>query len=220
MKLSKQTVNLLSNYSDINDSIVINEGNRLSTVSVGLNILAEAIVDEEFPCKFAIYDLAQFLKALRLFNDPELIFSKNYVTLHEGKDRLRYYFADPNVVIVPPDGGLELPSQEVTFQVNERQLNKLNQAASLLDLPDLSVIGRDGSIFLSVGERENGTTNAWEVEVGETDHTFLFNFKIENVNVLPGTYDVSISKQCLSYWKNTSSDLSYFIAVEPDPQFE
>ena len=141
-----------------------------------------------------------FLKALRLFQNPDLSFASNYVTISEGKDRLRYYFADKNVIISPPDDKLELPSEEVNLQINDRQLAKLLQAASLLDLPDLSVIGSNGDILLTVGDKKNGSSNSWQIEVGKTDSKFCFNFKIENLKIYPGTYDVTISSHHLSHW--------------------
>jgi len=220
MKLSKQTIELLSSFADINQSILVKGGSKLSTISVSTTILAEAEVKENFPCEFAIYELPTFLKALRLFQDPDLSFASNYVTISEGKDRLRYYFADKNVIISPPDDKLELPSEEVNLQINDRQLAKLLQAASLLDLPDLSVIGSNGDILLTVGDKKNGSSNSWQIEVGKTDSKFCFNFKIENLKIYPGTYDVTISSHHLSHWNNVNQNLSYFVALEQDSEFE
>ena len=55
MKLSKHTLNMLKNFSDINMSIEIKKGNVLRTVSVQKNILAQAELEDEFPQDFAIY---------------------------------------------------------------------------------------------------------------------------------------------------------------------
>ena len=83
MKLSKQTVAILNNYSDINQSILVKKGNQLRTISVMKNILAEAKIEEEFPKDFAIYDLPQFLKVLRLHQDPETVSVKIIMSLFE-----------------------------------------------------------------------------------------------------------------------------------------
>jgi hypothetical protein len=219
MKLSKQTIAILSNYSDINQSILVKQGNKLRTISVMKNILAEAEVEEEFPKDFAIYDLPQFLKVLRLHQDPELDFKEdNYVTIREGRNRSRYFFADPNVIVSPPEKQLNLPSEDITFQINQSHLSQLLQAANTLDLPDLAVIGDAGVVRLSVRDKKNDTSNDHSIVVGETEKQFSFNFKVENIKILPGNYTVTISSKCLSKFTNTveSQELDYFIALEPD----
>ena len=55
MKISKHTLNMLKNFSDINMSIEVKTGNILRTVSVQKNILAQADVEDNFPQDFAIY---------------------------------------------------------------------------------------------------------------------------------------------------------------------
>ena len=56
MKLSDNTLTILKNFAGINNSILVKEGNKLRTISVAKNILAEADITEEFPRDFAIYD--------------------------------------------------------------------------------------------------------------------------------------------------------------------
>ena len=75
MKLSDNTLNVLKNFAGINNSILVKEGNKLRTISVAKNILAEANITEEFPRDVAIYDLNQFLNGLGLHSDPDLDFS-------------------------------------------------------------------------------------------------------------------------------------------------
>jgi hypothetical protein len=58
------------------------------------------------------------------------------------------------------------------------------------------------------------------VVVGETDEEFMFNFKVENIRILPGTYEVVISKKLLSRFVNTLYNATYWIALEPDSQFD
>ena len=72
MKLSDATISILKNFSSINQSIIVAEGNKLRTISVMKNILAEATVEETFPRTFAIYDLNEFLNGLSLHEDYTL----------------------------------------------------------------------------------------------------------------------------------------------------
>ena len=220
MKLSDSTISLLKNFSNINQSIVFKNGQKLRTISVMKNILAEVTVAEEFPKNFAIYDLNQFLNGLSLHHSPELDFSnEGYVVISEGKMRSKYFFADPNVIITPPEKDIELPSEDVCFELNTDQLDKLLKAAAVYQLPDLSAVGENGIVKLVVRDKKNDTSNDFSIDVGETNSEFSFNFKVENIKILPGTYEVVVSKKLLSKFTSKNHELTYYIALEPDSSF-
>jgi hypothetical protein len=220
MKLSDKTLTLLKNFSSINQSILFKEGNNLRTISVMKNILAEATIEEELPKNFGIYDLNQFLNGLNLHQNAELDFQNDgYVVIKEGKSRSKYFFADPNVIVTPPDKDIVLPSEDVCFLLDTKELDKLLKAAAVYQLPDLSVVGEAGVVKLVVRDKKNDTSNDFSVVVGETDEVFTFNFKVENIKILPGNYEVVISSKLLSRFKNTGFNVTYHIALEPDSTF-
>ena len=221
MKLSDKTISLLKNFSSINQSILFKEGNKLRTISVMKNILAEATVSEEFAKDFGVYDLNQFLNGLSLHKSPELDFKNDgYVVIREGKMRSKYFFADPNVIVTPPEKDITLPSEDVCFEVSTEQLDKLLKAAAVYQLPDISAVGEGGVIKLVVRDKKNDTSNDFAIVVGETEDQFSFNFKVENIKVLPGTYEVVVSKKLLSRFVSKNHDLTYYIALEPDSTFD
>ena len=220
MKLSDSTLSLLKNFSTINQSILFKEGSKLRTISVMKNILAEATISEELPKDFGIYDLNQFLNGLGLHQSPELDFKNDgHVVIKEGKMRSKYFFADPNVIITPPDKPIELPSEDVTFELSTDQLDKLLKAAAIYQLSDLSVVGGDGVVKVLVRDKKNDTSNIFSIAVGETESTFAFNFKVENIKILPGNYSVVVSQKLLSRFTAKNYDLTYYIALEPDSTF-
>ena len=221
MKLSDLTLALLKNFSNINQSILFKQGNKLRTMSVMKNILAEATIDEELPKDFGIYDLGQFLNGMGLHQSPELDFTNdNHVLIKEGRSRSKYFFADPSVIITPPEKAITLPSEDVTFDLSTDQLDKLLKAAAVYQLPDLSVIGGSGEVKIVVRDKKNDTSNTYAVKVGTTDAQFCFNFKVENLKLLPGDYQVTISKQNASLFRDVNRDLEYLIALEPDSKYE
>ena len=221
MKLSENTLTLLKNFSNINQSILFKQGTQLRTISVMKNILAEATINEELPKDFGIYDLNQFLNGLSLHNNPDLDFTNdNYVVIREGRSRSKYFFADPNVIITPPEKSIELPTEDVTFELKTEQLDKLLKAAGIYQLPDLSAIGEDGVVKLVVRDKKNETSNDFAVVVGETDGNFVLNFKVENIKLIPGSYDVVVSSKLISKFTCREHDLSYYIALEPDSSYE
>ena len=221
MKLSDKTLSVLKNFSTINQSILFKQGSKLRTISVMKNILAEATIDEELPKDFGIYDLSQFLNInTTLFQSPELDFENDgYVMIREGRQRQRFFFADPSVIVTPPDKSLELPTEDVSFELKTDQLDRLLKAAAISQLPDLCVVGENGAVKLLVRDKKNDTSNDYSVTVGETDKTFSFNFKVENIKILPGTYNVVVSSKLLSKFTSTNHDLTYYIALEPDSTF-
>ena len=220
MKLSDNTLTILKNFAGINNSILVKQGTKLRTISVAKNILAEADIKEEFPRDFAIYDLNQFLNGLGLHQDPDLDFNEDsYLSIKEGKRRVKYFYADPNVIISPPEKEINLPSQDICFQLDSASLEKLVKAAAVYQLPDLSAIGEAGVIKLVVRDKKNDTSNEYAIVVGETDKEFSFNFKVENIKIIPGTYEVVISSKLLAEFTNKNTDLKYYIALEPDSTY-
>jgi hypothetical protein len=220
MKLSDNTLSVLKNFSSINQSILFKHGSRLRTISVMKNILAEVTITEELPKDFGIYDLNQFLNGMGLHQSPELDFSNDgYVVIREGKMRTKYFFADPQVIVTPPEKPLTLPSEDVTFELSTDQLDKLLKAAAIYQLTDLAVVGGDGVVKIVVRDKKNDTSNDFSIVVGETDAIFSFNFKVENIKILPGTYDVVVSQKLLSRFTSKNHDLTYYIALEPDSTF-
>lgn len=221
MKLSDKTITLLKNFSSINQSILFKKGNNLRTISVMKNIFAEAKIDEDFPKDFGIYDLPQFLNGMGLHKNADLDFENDgYVVIREGKSRSKFFFSDENVIVTPPDKSINLKSEDVCFEVTTSQLDKLIKAAQIYQLPDLSAIGESGVVKLVVRDKKNDTSNDYSIVVGETDSNFTFNFKVENMKILSGSYEVVISKQNLSRFSSKDFDLTYFVALEPDSTFE
>ena len=220
MKLSDKTLTLLKNFSSINQSILFKKGSSLKTISVMKNILAEATIEEDLPTDFGIYDLNQFLNGLGLHQNPDLDFeNEGHVVIREGRSRTKYFFADPNVIVTPPEKEITLTSEDVSFELSTSHLDKLLKAAAIYQLTDLAVVGGDGVVKIVVRDKKNDTSNDFSIVVGETESTFSFNFKVENIKILPGTYDVVVSQKLLSRFTCRDYDLTYYIALEPESTF-
>jgi gp45 sliding clamp, C terminal len=222
MKFSDKTIKILQNFTSINQSLSFKEGKKLRTISPMQNVFAEAEIEEYIPKDFAIYDLPQFLNTVGLYKDPDIDVSseESYASIKEGKaNRSKYFFSDPSVIIAPPDREMKLPSEDICFVLQEDQLQKILKSSSILGLPDLSAVGEAGVIKLVVNDRKNDTSNEYSIVVGETNAEFSFNFKIENIKLIPGSYEVVISKSKLARFYSERYNLTYFIALEPDSIF-
>ena len=219
MKLSKDTLSVVKNFAGINSNMLLKAGNTLGTISAQKNVMAETSVTESFPQDFGIYDLNEFLGAMSLFEDPELEFNDKYVTIKEGSNSIKFFGADPSV-LVAPSKSITFPEAEINIKMTDSMLSMIQKTASVLRASDVSLVGADGKIKVVVGDKKNATGNSYEVEVGDTDKNFKVNLKVDNLKMLPGDYDVSISSKKISRFKNVKTDLVYYVAVEADSIFE
>ena len=219
MKLNTNTHNILKNFSEINTNILIKPGKELSTISTMRNIFAKASIDESFDTEFGIYDLNEFLAVVSGMNKPELSLQDKHMTISpEGsKSKVKYFYSDPSVIVAPTKE-VNMPEAEVTFSLSESVLEQLKKMAAILKAPDLALVGKKGGdIVLKVCDKKNDTSNNFDIVVGEgatADYTFYF--KVENMKMLPGDYDVSVSSKSISHFKHKKLPIEYWIALEPD----
>jgi hypothetical protein len=219
MELSKETLTLIKNFAAINGSIMLKAGTRLSTISEGKNVMAEATIAETLPIDFGIYDLNEFLNVVSLFQTTTLDFSEKHVLVSDGgSSRIKYFAAGEGVVKSAPTT-IKFPGGDVEFTLEATQLAMIQRTSSVLKATDVSIVGEDGKLKVIVSDKKNDTSNAYEVVIGDTDETFKANLKIENLKMLPNDYQVSISKKKISRFKHTASDLTYYVAVEADSEF-
>ena len=218
MKLSDTTISVLKNYSSINQNLKIDAGNNLVTMSAMKNIVAKSKVEETFEKNIAIYDLNEFLAALSLFESPELDFEDDHVMIsNEGKtSSCKYWYSDPSVVTTVSNP-IEMPESEVSFTLSSDELSNITKAAAVIGVPDMVL--ENGS--LRVTDKKNQTANAFSMNVAQDiKHlNYAFWFKVENLKLMPGTYDVSVSSKKISHFKNTSVDIEYYIALEPESHY-
>ena len=216
MKLSNETRDVLKNYSTINANLLVSPGNKIATMSQMKNIVSSATVGDTFDTEFAIYDLNEFLSALSLFSDPELSFGEQSVRISQGSQDLTYFYSDPSVVTTPKTE-ISMPSVDATFTLTKDTFNKVLKAAAVLGAPDMVLdIGGDSIMDLRVSDRKNDTSNSFSIEVGAESPAKgkKFYFKVENLKLLSGDYEVEISEKGISRFKNVSKDVEYYIALE------
>jgi len=218
MKLSTETISVLKNFSTINANLMVKAGSSLSTMSAMKNIVAKADVAEEFTTPFAIYDLNEFLSALSLFGKPDLEFDDEFVTItEEGTSKsLKYWFSDPSVVTTPSKE-ISMPSTELTFPLSSDTLNEITKAAAVIGVPDMALAGGK----LMVTDKKNSTANAYEtsLDVGDVSADYKFWFKVENLKLIPGAYDVEVSSKKISHFTHTKLGVQYWIALEPESSY-
>ena len=224
MKLSEHTISVLKNFASINQNLVIKEGSELQTMSAMKNIVARSGVEENFPKEMAIYDLNEFLAALSLFSSPVLEFDEQYVTIKEESNptnSLKYFYSDPSVV-QSPSKTITMPSEDITFELTSGDLSKMKRASAVIGAPDMVLENTDEPFksILNAIDKKNDTANNYSLDISTNgDGQFKFYFKVENLKLMDGSYDVSVSSRNISNFKSKNSDVEYWIALEPESTY-
>ena len=225
MNLSNETVSVLKNFSTINQNLVIKSGNSISTISAQKNIIAKATVKETFPQDFAIYDLNEFLATLSLFEKPDLEFRDDFVVITENGVSSTYWYSDPSVVTTTTKD-ITMPEPEVTFSLANNMLSNVQKAAAVIGVQDMVLQAMStGKAVLKVTDKKNSTANDYAVGIDVNnedgkDLPYKFWFKVENLKLLAGTYNVSVSSKKISHFINSSVDIHYWIALEPESKYD
>ena len=224
MELSNRTVEILRNFSTINQNIVVNGGNVLKTMSVAKNIVSRAEVDENFPNTFGIYDLSEFLSVLSLVDNPSIEFDENYCTVSDGSglSSVKYFYSDPEMLAAPKKD-IIMPECEVKFLLTNETLSKIKRASSALGYDNISIRpAGNGSIEIRVVDVDNSTSNSFSVLVeGDFPDSVNFDFimGVANMKLLGEDYQVSVSTKLISHFKSITSDTQYFIALEKSSSY-
>ena len=223
MELSDRSLQVLKNFSGINQNIIIRSGNTLRTVAEARNVLATATVEESFPKDFGIYDLNEFIGVLGLVDTPRLKFEDDYVLVGDstGRSKVKYFFSSEDT-LTAPSKDVTMPNPEVSFLLTNYTLNRLKRAASTLGHDQVSITNKNGILSLSVVDSENSTSNTFSIDIdGEFKSDTQFNviINISNLKILPGDYDVQLSSKLITQFKNREVNVTYWIALEKSSIF-
>ena len=221
MKISENTISILRNFSDINANILFTPGKTLQTMSTMKNIMAKADVEENFESEFGVYDLPEFLRALDSFQQPVLNFNGSAnLKIKDEKSSLsaRYAFADKSTLRYPTKV-ISMPDKTVTFTLKDSDWESVKKLYTNLSLPDIAFKGEKGKIKLVALDKKNSNSNESSVVVGETDLEFTAYIKAENMKIIPGDYDVALSKAKIAHFINRKVKVQYWIALEADSTF-
>ena len=224
MKLSDKTIKVLKNFSSINQSMLFRTGSIIRTKSTTDTIAAQAVVEEMFPFEFGIYDLNQFLSVTSLFEDPEFDFQENHVTISSGDSSSNYYYTDKDMIVAPKDITPEF-QKALGFNLTESDVKSLVQAANVMQLPNIIIESEADKqeIVITVKDSKNPTSNNFHKKVGETmlTNNFKYVLLVENIKLLPHSYDVSIITDPFMGVEFSSKydKIKYWVPVEQGSKF-
>lgn len=212
MKLSKETIAILKNFAQINQSIQFEAGNTIRTISPSKSTVAIADISEEIPSDAAIYDLSQFLSVLSAFNEPEIEFGEKEFVIKEGKKKTTYSYVDPSMILTPKKKTVEFPATDVAVDLPAKTVEDILKQAGVLGLPDIAFVGDGEKCFIQAMDAEGSTNNVYKEELGETSDTFRAVITASNLKIVPQSYKVEVSKLGISKFEGENG-IVYYVAV-------
>lgn len=216
MRISKETIAILKNFAAINSNLMLKEGNKLSTISVGKSLVGSATIAESIPQDFGIYDIQEFLGVLSLFEEPEIIFNDKFLTVEQGKSSIKYFSAEESVLVYPKKFPA-LSDAEISFSLKAENITAILRTASVLKTSDVRFVGDGQTLSVVVGDKKNNTANNFVLVIGETDKTFSVSISTDNLKIIPQDFEVGvIGRRMLRLHSET---LTYIIAIETDSSF-
>jgi hypothetical protein len=222
VKLSKESLEVLKNFSSINSNILIQPGNSLSTISPVKNVLAEAKIAETFPIQFGLWDLNRFLGVVTLFDDPEFVFEDKFVTIYGKNSSVKFYYSEPKLLSVPPAKKIQMPADTVAFELKQKDFSDLMKMSATLQLSDISVRSTsEGKIEMVVVDKKGASNDCGSIVLGdnESGNEFCAYLKAENLKLIPGDYSVVIGGTTVASFSSKNRYLTYWVALEIESKF-
>jgi hypothetical protein len=223
MKLSDNTLTLLKNFATINQGIMFKKGKTLRTVSSQKNVMAEATINEEIPTDFGVFDLNNFLSVLSLHkDDPVLDFQDNNVLISglQGRSKIKYRFCAPHMIVAAPDKAIAMPDPEISFTFSQEDFDWILRAASVLSSPFIAIEADGEKLFVTTFDPQNDSAHTESLEISSSKNVFKMLFKVENLKMISGAYEVKISSKGISNFKHKTLNLQYWIATETGSKYE
>ena len=226
MQLSKSTVEVLRNFSDINPSILITPGNRLVSFANDGGVLANAEVEDEFTSRFGIYDLNSFLSLTSLIDDPVLdtANSDKYVTISGNGTKYKFFVAKESLLRIPPKTELELPSEDIKFSLDDGSLKRVLRAAAVLSLDTVCFYSSDNGLYFGASDPKQQDSDSFSVRLDDyKGPEFKLFVSISKLTLLPGNYDIAVCyarKPMMVLFTNVDRDVRYWAGAELDSYVE
>ena len=217
MKLSEDTINVLKNFSTINQSLQVKPGNVLKTISPLKTVFVEATVSETFPKEAAVYDLNKLLAKVSLYKEAELDFGdgKLHITTESRKKNDSISYCSPKVIVTPPEKPITIGEPDCSFSVSKEDLDWMRKSAGISGSPNFVFESDGDTITFTATDVKDDAADQSTIEIGASNGTkFKVVMKVENFKLMDGSYDVAVSKRGMARFKNKEVAITYFIAIE------
>lgn len=224
MKFSEKSIEVIKNFSTINQGIIFKEGNTLKTVSPQKNVLAVAELEDDIEKEFAIHDLNNFLTVASTSDSGEFLFDDSQhiiITSESGMGELRYRFSSSNMIVAPPEKDIQFPTPEINIDIPAKSLEAIFRTAGIINTPHIGFISDGENVYATAFDAVGAKNHQYKLNLGKGNgDAYECHFKLENLKVIPGDYELNISSKGVSHWKNKNRPIEYWVTLEPGSKYQ
>lgn len=223
MKFSKETLNVLKNFSTINSGIMLKPGQFIMTRAVNGTTYAEAKIADVIDIEVAIYELNGFLGILSLVNeDAEISLADDgNIKIADSRSTIFWPAADPSTIVFP-NKPIPFPVASVIIDLKAEDLQQLMRVSRGLQIDTIAITNKDGKIVLNGFNKVEDSAlvrTKYSLTLGEYDGTNNFNFVINmaNMKMQPSSYKLMLwadGKKTAAKFEGEHA--SYVVAMEAD----
>ena len=125
------------------------------------------------------------------------------------------------MIVVPPEKNIVMPDPEIRFTLNAEDFDWVLRAAAVLSSPHIAIESDGEKVFVSTIDLQNDSAHTDSIEIADGNgDKYRMIFKTENLKMISGTYEVSLSSKGISHFKNKNKNLQYWITTEAGSKFE
>ena len=232
--LSKKTIDILQNFSMINQSILFRKGNELRTISGSWKVFAKANIEEEIPQEFAIHELQKLLSVMTNFEKPVLKFdNKNdRLTITDKDKKVVYKFVNKELIVAAPETDISIKNQFLSFNLTAARIMDIQKIKNILTLPHIALVSNKGKLYIECIDFEKfkkgeNTENHFVLNLPEKptdDFRIIFAADFIDNLMKNNDYEGSLGfvekdgeKNCIMTL--IGQDVTYFLPSEPTSEF-
>lgn len=219
MELSKETIKILKTCNGINPTIAFKKGNIIRNASPNGYVLFKALIEEEFPIDFQLYDLGKFINSISLFGNPFLDFKEDYVAIKNSTSQIRNYYCHPEILgkyfdLTGKDINIETPIAE--FELSSDHITKIYRSMSILGLDCMRIMTTpEKDVNVRVLARDAGTMEDYTVHTftkATEDISLDIIMDCHQFTLIPTDYIVKVGNGNVIEFHSSEYNMTYWVA--------
>ncbi len=223
MKVTKETLEILNNFSRINKNFLFTEGSTLQTMDDAKSMLVEASITEKIPSRAGIGDLSKLLICIKSLNDCELFFNDNAVKVaNDNSEAIFGLLPEENISRAKKE--IVFTSSGITFDLRWSVLSEAVRYSNLMGVKvnptsntksfDTAYFFGDGEfVSIQIQESKNVRNDTLKISLGKSDRKFQFSLKTSNLVLVEDDYLCEVSINKLIRFTGKNKPIKYYLST-------
>ena len=224
MILSDKTLEVLTNFSAINPSMVLDWDGSIAVINTQGNVLAVANVPEKYPFAWNIHDVPQMIGVIKLM-DPTIAVAEthaDHVVFKQPNSTVLYRFAEPSLIKTVSNKNGNIKSISAAANITWKEMQQLIKAAMMLRNTHVKIEtnGNQNQLILTSYTLNNPAVSNFSLNIPITETSEEYHFepcsvKIEHFNILKNDYSFKVAQKCI-FLQSEDGNVKYWIGKEKE----